>query len=272
MSMDYLFAVIMAALAYLSVSAGLVLMKKGIDWLGWKRDKNSEYYRNMVIWITGFIVMNIYGVPSAIALKVLPAHVVSAFAGWGIVAVILLSAWLLKEKIVLREMFYSSVIVVSITMINLLKEESTAFSDKPEYSGLFVVALLPLLLIPLNRFFDSRRVQAVAWAVVAGSSAGLMVIFLKLLVTDRGYNIAEYFSSGWLWLYIFYALLSLVAIQMACKKGEMVEIGPVQYSANILWPLVAAALVFNEAISYIQYLLFLMVIGAVFMILRKRVI
>ncbi|MCP5046650.1 MAG: hypothetical protein GY940_05735, partial [bacterium] len=77
--MNNLFPVFMALTAYTMISLGFVMMKKGIDWMGWKGPKNKTFYRNLGIWITGFLVMNIYGIPSAIALKTLPPHIVSAF-------------------------------------------------------------------------------------------------------------------------------------------------------------------------------------------------
>ncbi len=267
--MDVLFAIVMATLAYSSVSAGMVLMKKGIDWLGWKGSKGKLFYKNFFIWVLGFIIMNLYGIPSAIALKVLPAHVVSAFAGWGIVAVIVFSAILLKEKISGMEMVYSGLIVMGIVLINVIGTKDSA-ERSPDIIGLVLVSLLPILVISIHKLVKQSRFSAALWAGVAGASAGMMVVYLKLLIGERGYSVSEYFSCLWFWLYVFFALLSFIAIQVACKKGDMVTVGPVQYCATILWPLFAAFVVFGEKISVLQLFMFMIITASVFSILKKR--
>ena len=54
-----IFSIIMAMAAYTCISAGFVLMKKGILWIGWKGEKNQKYFLNLFLWISGFIIMNI---------------------------------------------------------------------------------------------------------------------------------------------------------------------------------------------------------------------
>ncbi|MCP5103511.1 MAG: hypothetical protein GY950_09040, partial [bacterium] len=129
--MSYFLSIFMALIAYSAVSTGFVLMKMGIDWMGWKGKRDKVFYKKFFIWVTGFIIMNIYGVPSAIALKQLPPHIVAAFAGWGIVVLVFLSHFLLKETLFKTDFVFSFLIVAGIFLLN--------FFEKPSADGIISV-------------------------------------------------------------------------------------------------------------------------------------
>lgn len=259
----------MALIAYSCVSTGFVLMKKGIDWIGWKGKRNKPFYWNLFLWVTGFIIMNIYGVPSAIALKRLPPHIVAAFAGWGIVVLVFLSHVLLKEKILKTDFIFSSLIVTGIFLLN--------FFEKPgPGQTINITGMIFVCAIPAALFFPgfikrlSGNAKTVIFAAVSGFSAALMVVCLRLLVLKYQYKVALYFDSPYLYLYIVFALLSFFALQLAIKNGPMMIIGPVQYSTTIIYPLLAALLVFSRLINIIQSLAIGLIVYSVIHILKSR--
>lgn len=259
----------MALLAYSCISTGFVLMKMGIGWTNWKGKRNRTFYKSITLWISGFIIMNIYGVPSAIALKRLPPHTVAAFAGWGIVMLVFLSHFLLKEKLHKSDYFFSLGIVAGIFLLNFF--EKSAPDNMIDIKSMIFLSLLPVIIfIPgfSNRL--SARMKTVIFASVSGISAALMVVFLKLLVIEYRYQIVLYFNSPYLYFYIAFAILSFIALQMAIKKGSMMIIGPVQYSATILYPLLAAFFIFHREIVLIQFLALGMIVYSVVAILKKR--
>ncbi|HLP57238.1 MAG TPA: hypothetical protein VK186_00340 [Candidatus Deferrimicrobium sp.] len=244
-------------------------MKMGIGWIGWSGQRNSTFYKYLSLWITGFIIMNIYGVPSAIALKQLPSHIVAAFAGWGIVVLVFLSHFLLQEKIYKSDFLFSPAIVFGIFLLNFLERPAPEMII--DVKGMIFLSLLPVILFTLS--FNNRlsaKMKTVLFGSVSGMSAALMVVFLRLLVLKYGYQIVLYFDSPYLYLYIGFALLSFVALQMAIKNGPMMIIGPVQYSTTILYPLPAAFLIFHRDISLIQFLALGMIVYSVVAILKKR--
>lgn len=267
--MSELFSIFMALIAYSCISAGFVLMKMGIGWTGWKGKRSRMFYRYLALWLTGFIIMNIYGVPSAIALKRLPPHIVAAFAGWGIVVLVFLSHFLLKEKIHKTDFLFSLAIVAGIFLLNFF--EKPAADNVIDIKGMIVLGSLPVILFILGfGSWLSAKMKTVLFASVSGISAALMVVFLKLLVLKYRYQIVLYFDSPYLYLYIGYALLSFIALQMAIKNGAMMIIGPVQYSATILYPLAAAFLIFHRSIGLIQFLALGVIVYSVVAILKKR--
>ena len=268
--MDKIFPVLMAFTAYSFLSLGFVLMKKGIKWMGWKGPKDKNFYWNLAIWVTGFIVMNIYGVPSAVALKSLPPHIVSAFAGWGIVMLVLFSFLFLKEKIYKTDYFFSALIAGGIFLLGYF-ERPTASTHSFHLWGMVILCSVPLLLFLTGFFkFLTKKVKTVIFASVSGVSAGLMVVSLRLLVINYGYKVSLYFNSIYLYLYIFFALLSFIALQLALKKGPMIAVGPVQYATNIIYPACSTLLVFQRSLHLIQFLALASIIYSVINILRSR--
>ena len=262
-------SIIMAMLAYTCISAGFVLMKKGISWIGWKEKKNSKYFKYLFIWISGLVIMNIYGIPSAIALKNLPAHIVAAFAGWGIISLVFLSYFFLKEKVYISDYIFSLIIVFGIVLLNVY--EKPVSQQKSNTVWILILCVIPVFLFLISFVRSlSLKIKTILFASVSGISAGLMVIFLGLLVFNFKYEVILYFGSSYLYLYIGYALLSFLALQMALKKGVMMVIGPVQYSTNIIYPLFASLLIHNRQIILIQYFAVILIVYSVSKLLKNH--
>ncbi len=267
--MAYFIAISMALIAYSCISTGFVLQKMGIRWMGWKGKRDRTFYKNLGLWVSGFVIMNIYGVPSAIALKQLPPHIVAAFAGWGIVVLVFLSHFLLKEKLYKKDALFSFLIVAGICLLNLFEKPAPA--GGVHLTGMIALCL-PAVVLFIPGFLKtvSARIKTVLFASVSGIAAGLMVISLSLLVMEYQYNVALYFNSPYLYLYTGSALLSFIALQLACKNGPMMIIGPVQYSSNIIYPMLAVLLVFNHPLHIIQFFAIGLVVFSVSSILKKR--
>ena len=267
--MTHAFSILMAMTAYACLSTGLMLMKKGIGWLGWKGTKDRSYYANLSIWITGFVVMNLYGIPNALALKILPSDVVAAFAGWGIVVLVFGSNVFLKENISSTDLIFSSLIIAGIVALNLFSRPKVLGGADP--TATIVLFLLPFLMFIAGLIISwTDKIKTALFAAVSGLSAGLMVVALGLLVRKYEYQITLYFESPFLYLYVGLGLLSLVALQIALKHGPLMIIGPVQYATHISYPLVAALVVFRRPVHAVQYFAVGVIVYSVVGILRRR--
>ena len=140
-----LLSIPLAVFGYTILSTGFVFQKKGIGWIGYKGTKNRAYYRNLFIWIVGFLLMNLNIVPNAMALKHLDPHIVAAMAGWGIIVMVFLSAYLLKEQILRSDIFFTSIIVLSIILLNLF--EITEAEEVIARPYLLAAILLPFIIL-----------------------------------------------------------------------------------------------------------------------------
>jgi len=267
--MTLLFPISMAMTAYFCLSLGFILMKAGIGWLRRGKTKDLAYYRLLALWVVGLIITNIYGVPSALALRHLPAHLVSVFAGWGIVVLLILSRLILREKIYRSDFIYSLLIMVGIFFLHLHR------TDLPDrgfsLSGLIVFGLIPvgLFVIGFLKIFPPPLKTAVMGSV-SGLSAGVMIVALRILVQIYHYQVGRYFSSPFAYLYIGAALLSFTALQLAFKSGPMMITGPAQYSTTIVYPLIAAWLVFHQDLHLLPVSAVLLIMICVILILKKR--
>ena len=259
--------ILFALLAHGSLGAGNVLMKKGIDWIGWKGKKSRLYFTQLLIWCLGFVIMNSSGLFTALAVKRLPPHLISAFAGFGILLMILLSHWILRERLFISDLPGALLIVVSMTVLSRYPSENPAVWNQPPTEFLFAVLLFPLLCFVLGTILNVGK--AAFFAVSSGSSSAVLIILLKILVARYDYRISLYFSSPILYFYVFFALLALISLQLALKKGAVMSVGPLQYSCLVLYPVLASALLGIPLFLW-QWPLFLLVAAGIWLILRKR--
>lgn len=263
------FSLFMAFLGYTVLSSGFVLMKKGINWIGWKDKKDKKYYENLIIWLTGFILTNIGVIPNAIALNKLPPYIVSSVAGWGIIIIVFLSYFLLKEKLYNTDFIYSTIIVLGIFFVNFFTTEFETNGFNNFY--LILSFLIPVVLFIIGLIKSlSKKLKSIIFASAGGFAAGMMIIFIKIIVTKFGYNIGDYFSTIYFYAYLFEGLFSFISFQLAYKKGEMILVGPTQYSSNILYPLFVSIFVFSQTISLIQGFSITIIVFSVIKILLKH--
>lgn len=262
-------AVVLALVAYTMLSTGLVLMKKGIAWTGTWRPSDRAWRRAFTVWTAGFVVSNLYVVPSALALKIMNPHTVAAIAGWGVVVLIILSRAFLREKVYRTDIIWAAVIVAAIVLLSVPGRSAAA--GLPRASALIAGATLPLLLIPaaFARTF-SRRVRATIFAVVSGLSSGLIVVLLKILIDEFGYRIGSYFGSVWFYAYLFFSLAAFLSLQMAYRLEALMRTAPVQYSLAIAYPAVVFVLVYGNRLSPVEIPAVSAIVLAVVGILRKR--
>ncbi len=259
----------LTVLAYTILSTGLILMKKGVGWIGYKAPKDKSYFKLLFTWTGGFLLVNISVVPNALALKHLDSHIVSAMAGWGVIVLVILSYAVLKERLYRSDIVFSSIIVICIVILNIYETNETPAGINELFFAVVTIIPLALFILALNKN-RSPKFRAAFFASSAGMSAGMIVVTLKILVLFFGFKIPLYFSSGYFYLYLLFSLAAFVFIQFAYKTGSMLLVGPVQYSATILYPAVCAALVFSQALRGVQIAALVLLVYAVASILKKH--
>jgi len=266
----FLFSLLMAALAYSLISVGIVLQKKGIAWIGWKGKKNAAWAMHFSVWVTGFLLMNIYGIPSAVALKTLSPHQVAAFAGWGVVVLVLLSGIFLKETVFRSDFFYSLLIIAGILLLNMTGYRNGGGEIRFNAVTLFFFVIPLLLFLPVLFVKMKDKYMNITGGIVSGCTAGLMVISLKGLVGAHGYRISEYPGSLYLYLYIVFALTSFVSLQISLKNGPALVTGQLQYTFTIIYPAMGAILLFPGLPGMVQLAAIFFIVAGVIRLLKNR--
>ena len=256
-------------LAYSLISIGFVLMKRGISWINYKGEKNRIYYKNLLTWVLGFLILNSSIVPNAIALNELEPHIVSAFAGWGVIVLVFLSNIVLKEKIYKSDFIYTLVIFISILMLNIFEQKKDQTIVQIPY--FISVSVFPFFMLVLTFFKKvSRRLKTILFASISGISTGMIIVSIKALVTFSGFHVKLYFSSPYFYVYLFFSLAAFITLQISYKLGHMMLVGPVQYSAAIIYPALCTYLVFGNHITMIQMASLLLIIYGTANIMKRH--
>ena len=266
--MNLLVPFILALGAYTLLSSGLLLMKFGIPWTFREAHLSTGRRRRLFfLWLLGFLLSNLCVVPQTMALKTLPAPTVSAMAGWGILVLVFGASLLLKERISGRQRALALLVVLSLALVPLLPSQGVQGSLHP--LRLLFVSLLPLVPLSLLKVLGPSK-AAVLWASVSGYSAAMIVLLLKALTSLFGLRISLYFESPWLYLYLFFSLLSFLSLQMAYRKGKLITVGPLHYSLSLLLPLPLSTFVFHQTLPLLLWPLLFALAAASGLLLREN--
>ncbi len=259
--MNNFISVFFSLFAYSLLSIGLVLMKKGINWIGWrKKGKGRKFYGYLFIWILGFILTNSSIIPNGIALKRLSPHIVASIAGWGIIIMILFSCFWLNERLYKSDFVYFIFIILGIFMLGYFQKDIRT-TNIPSILSLVLISFLPLLLLTVIFIKpNSNKLKAVIFSIIAGLSAGLIIVYLKIVVNIFGFRIIKYFSSPYLYIYLFFSIAAFVFLQLAYKNGDMLIVGPIYYSLNIVYTTIVTIFCFKVKMEIIQYFAMSMII------------
>lgn len=260
---------LLAASAYILLAAGLVLMKKGIGWFGRGIPRDAAWRRDLGVWAAGFLLSNAYIIPVTLALRELPPHIVGAFAGLGVVAMVLLSRAWLGERLRRSDAVYAGGMALAIGALGL--SAGTGAGGSGNLFRLAAAAAFPFVLLAAAFFgrIAGRR-RAILLAAVSGVSAGMIVVLMRALVQAFGTRVGDYFGSPFFYLYLVFSLLAFLALQFAYRLDTLLRTGPVQYGASILYPFFCSVLVFGNPVRPVPAAAILVVVAGVVGILRGR--
>lgn len=251
-------------------SIGSVFQKKGLLWLSLRKEKKQAALKLFCLWLMGLLLSYVISaIPISIASKTLQPHIITAMSGWGIVVIIIMSFFFLKEKIYKSDIFYSLLIVACTLVIGLSSEPNSTL----DYNGVFLIilflvpfgALLPALLKSLE-----NKIRSVLFAAYAGSMGGISIVFFNLLV--------RYFFAGglsgvpiyFLFLYPVAAISGAASEQASYKLGDMAVVSSVRLGLFIIYPVICSWLLFNTGVDILQVLSIAIMILACFGIFKKR--
>lgn len=264
-----------SVLGYFLVSLGSVLQKRGIGWIGHKGDHDAHYRQERLIWIVGFVLINLAQVPNFLALKGVNSYVVNAVSGLNIVFMVFLSRLILRERVLRSDYIYSGIIFAAIVAANVVDRGVPARTVSAVYAVLFAlgpVALFAAVLV-LSRILRGGlrpKTAAVVYAAIGGGLGGLVVTYLKILQMVNVPHLTAYLLSPYLYIFLIVTGLSFVSLQLAYKKGDMVVVGPIQFSTMVFYPIVAAFPIFSLPLNPLQMLFFALIVLAVVQMVRRH--
>lgn len=267
--MKQIFGVLLSLGAYTLQAFGNILMKKGIRWQNLRTERDKSYYRALGVWIAGFFIAGAYIVPNIYALRWIPPYIVSAMTGWGVLVVVFGSFFILGERIRKETYWFGLLIVAGIFVLNVFKTDVPPVTVRLRfYWYLMPAAGISLLTGVLSR--RSSKLRIIGFALTSGISAGFMLVSIKILEMTYDFNIrAAVFSPVFITLLVW-AVLNFVFLQLSYRVGEMILIGPLYFSSNILFTTAASAIIFKEPITAVQLISIGVIVGSVSRILSRQ--
>jgi len=253
------------------ISLGMVLQKKGVHWLSFRREGNPDYRKLRATWLAGIILNNMLAFFYYFGLKGLPASIVGAMMGLNVIFTAGFSVFLLREHVPRRVAFWSSLMVLGIVVANLAAPRMTQ-ARAPSDVWIVVFFALPYTMVGAAMFAHrylglSSNLYAAAIAFAAGSLDGFIIVLIKVMQSVKG-NILEYFLTPYAYLYIVASMSVISLMQLAYKKGTMTRVAPALYGAQIIWPVISSFLVFAIPVDGMQAAAFACVVLSVIMVQR----
>jgi len=267
--MYYIFSILLALLGFTLLSTGNVLTKAGSLWIKWQGRRDGEFRRYLAIWLTGLVLCNLSLIPNGMASKILPPHIVSAISGWEIIVMIVLSHFLLKEKIFTSDLIYSIIIVSCIFALSIVgRPVPVEHIDKTAF---YILLSIPFLLV-IHVLFKGIGVKpkTILLSIFAGCLGGFSLVIMNVVVKEYGYNIGNYFSTPYPYLFAFSATAAFIAVQLAMRWGDMMLVGPLLNSFIIIYPVICSYFVFNSKLGIIQIIIIAAIIYSCIAILKKH--
>jgi len=254
--------IILALIGILLHSIGILLQKKGANGLkfkDFKNIKNISLSSDLLIWVAGLcLAYNISIFPTAIASKELSPEVVSAISGLGIVFIIILSHFFLKEKLHKWDIPFSIIIAFFIFVICISQQnEPIKYVDN---TVLYILTFSPFLLfIPVFSEKLTSKIKALLCSSLSGLTGGVAYVILNIAMKNSGSSFTSIFSSIYIYEYIIIGFISGAFLQVAYKFGDIKHIVPIQMSLTVIYPLICSYFIFHKSISIVQDLSILII-------------
>lgn len=238
------------------LSLGFSLQKKHVHWLSVKRRGESIRRGEIIGWASGFVLMNVQPIFNYIALETLAPNIVAALGGSNIIFTIVLSYFLLGERMPPRKIPFFVLLMASLVYAGVVGQEaSRQFNVQAFWVAFFIPTAFSMLVL-----FASKRMSEDRIGLFLGSSAGalggFMVLALEALRINYGSNILSWFVSAYLYVYFFCGIASFFIKQFAFERGKMTAVAPSFYGLLVLYPSIASYFVSNMPVHASQLIAF----------------
>ena len=137
------------------LSLGFSLQKKHVHWLSAKRRGESIRRGEIIGWASGFVLMNVQPIFNYIALETLAQNIVAALGGSNIIFTIVLSYFLLGERMPPRKIPFFVLLMASLVYAGVVGQEaSRQFNVQAFWVAFFIPTAFSMLVL-----FASKRMS-----------------------------------------------------------------------------------------------------------------
>jgi drug/metabolite transporter (DMT)-like permease len=247
-------AIGMTASILLSVGKGVQKMKVQVLKQG-AQMLSAPHRRDFGIWLLGVVMTVSASALYSVSLKFAgKSTIVASLSGIGLVG-LLLFAWLvLKERVGIREIAGSVLVIIGTGLISYFNQPVEAGRQYDLHNFLYVCAALSLIFAALALIgMKFIRLHGFAFALIAGSLIGMAMILADMALVKSKGDLFGQFSNPFVYLALLSGGGALAITQVAFFKSTAVVVVPTINSFTILTPLVVEYFTFGIMLAPLQY-------------------
>jgi drug/metabolite transporter (DMT)-like permease len=250
-------AILLGALGYAVLNISQAVQKIGLVWMRTRRVQGA------LIWAAATLgtLASSGLVFAGVALG--NASLVGAMAGIGLAALAVFSHFVLKERVGLKEAFGVLVMVLAAGLIGFFASDRPPAGIRLDYLFGLLAAVVAAPVAAL--LFLRRRplISGLVIGVLSGCLGGLVPLFQKVSTSAVGTSqslftvaggpesgalgpLLAMFSNPFTVMWILLSLASMLVLQFAYRKNEVIRIIPFFTATSILIPVVGGVLCLGE--------------------------
>lgn len=200
------------------------------------------------------------------------ASTLGALGGFGLVVLALFSRLVLREELTRRIYLGLLVIMVGTSLMGYLSQETQRPAVDINFFGMgwffAVFAVIWLVGLVAGVRLVSRRTAGVILGLLSGALGGVGMIFMKVITSLlfgllTGEGLAEFFTSGYVYLCFGSSFLSFVGLQIALRYGQAVLVVSSFQSALVFSPTLIALFILGEPVRSLQWLALVVIVSGV---------
>jgi drug/metabolite transporter (DMT)-like permease len=269
--------ILLGSLGYSLLNISQAIQKIGLSLSQRKR------FQGMVVWLSATLGTLASSIVVFAAVALGNASLVGAMAGTGLAALAVFSHFILKERVNFIQISGIAIIVLSAGLIG--------FFSKDNPPSLFHIDILFILLssiVFLATFLWFIFRKKTAWAgtiigILSGSLGGFVPLFQKISTSDFGKSLSLFpvssgsgdpslltllpmISNPFTGIWIVLSILSMIVLQFAYKKTEVIKIIPFFTASSIIIPVIGGVLGLEEQLHPIQWIGVVLILGGLFLL------
>jgi multidrug transporter EmrE-like cation transporter len=259
---DIILGVFIYLISQAMVNIGQILEKKGVDMMPKIEDtsgsQNLKNFAKNPIWLLGFILATASWYVSIPAINMAPLSLLSPLMGVGLIILVLVSYFYLKEPVSKKEIVGMLLIIVGLIILGVTATNINSTYTLATVNNIFVGAnnLIYTALILGIIFFliVFPRMRKYKWADVCfGLAAGMMMgigtLYTKFF--DGGFSDLIGMLTSWQWyIYVLFLLFGnvygTVIQQMGFQHGKAIIVAPLVTIFSLLISTFGGLIVFQE--------------------------
>jgi drug/metabolite transporter (DMT)-like permease len=212
---------------------------------------------------------------------------VGAMAATGLAALAVFSHFVMKERVGIKEIAGICVIVIAAGLIGIFSKDNPPSLIHLDLLVAMLSAVVFLSCLLWVIFRKSGGLTGLIIGVFSGALGGFVPLFQKVSTSDLGTSLSLFpivpgagkedrwgrlllmLSNPFTVIWILLSLVSMIVLQFAYKKAEVIRIIPFFTSSCIIIPVIGGVLCLEEKLHPVQWVGVALILGGLLLLTLK---